>query len=59
MGKHSFNMGMYYNAIEWFEEAHTLAGLEGNSTLTQDQVMDFINTAVRAVSNSSNMLKLI
>ena len=50
MGKHSFNMGMYFNAIEWFEQAYSLAGYENSASLTQDHVMQFINTAVKAVS---------
>ncbi|XP_069179406.1 prolyl 4-hydroxylase subunit alpha-1 isoform X2 [Procambarus clarkii] len=37
MGKHSFNLGMYPRALQWFEEAYTLAGLEGNATVTQEQ----------------------
>ncbi|XP_066955575.1 prolyl 4-hydroxylase subunit alpha-2-like [Macrobrachium rosenbergii] len=53
MGKHSFNMGMYPRAIQWFEEAYTLAGLEGNATVTQDQVNMFLNTAIKAYDEST------
>lgn len=48
MGKHSFNLGLYPRAIQWFEEAYLLAGHEGNATVTQDQVNMFLNTAIKA-----------
>ncbi|XP_071515028.1 prolyl 4-hydroxylase subunit alpha-2-like [Panulirus ornatus] len=48
MGKHSFNLGLYPRAIQWFEEAYTLAGLEGNATISQEQVNLFLNTAIKA-----------
>ena len=49
MGKHSFNLGLYQRAVQWFEEAYALAGLEGNATVTQDQVNVFLDTAIKAV----------
>ncbi|KAG7176015.1 Prolyl 4-hydroxylase subunit alpha-2-like 3, partial [Homarus americanus] len=48
MGKHSFNLGLYPRAIQWFEEAYTLAGEESNTTVTQEQVNMFLNTAIKA-----------
>ena len=50
MGKHSFNLGLYGRAVEWFEEAYTLAGLEHNTTVTQEQIISFLATATKAVS---------
>ncbi|KAK4307443.1 hypothetical protein Pmani_020792, partial [Petrolisthes manimaculis] len=52
MGKHSFNLGLYPRAIQWFEEAYTLAGLEGNVTITQEQVNLFLNTAIKSYEES-------
>ncbi|CAL4204170.1 unnamed protein product, partial [Meganyctiphanes norvegica] len=48
MGKHSFNLGMYHRAVEWFEEAYVLSGKEKNATVSQGQVSTFLNTALRA-----------
>lgn len=56
MGKHSFNLGLYLRAIQWFEEAYTLAGHEGNVTITQEQVNLFLNTAIKSVSRSNKIL---
>nr|XP_053657284.1 prolyl 4-hydroxylase subunit alpha-2-like [Cherax quadricarinatus] len=53
MGKHSFNLGMYPRAIQWFEEAYILAGLEANVTVTQDQVNTFLNIAIKAYDEST------
>ncbi|XP_069947491.1 prolyl 4-hydroxylase subunit alpha-2-like isoform X2 [Cherax quadricarinatus] len=53
MGKHSFNLGMYPRAIQWFEEAYILAGLEANVTVTQDQVNTFLNIAIKAHDEST------
>lgn len=55
MGKHSFNLGLYLRAIQWFEEAYTLAGHEGNVTVTQEQVNLFLNTAIKSVSRSGRL----
>ncbi|XP_045138531.1 prolyl 4-hydroxylase subunit alpha-1-like [Portunus trituberculatus] len=52
MGKHSFNLGLYQRAVQWFEEAYALAGLEGNATVTQDQVNVFLNTAIKALDDN-------
>jgi len=49
MGKHSFNLGLYSQSVEWFGQAYTLAGLERNQTITQEQVMQFLNTAIKMV----------
>ncbi len=49
MGKHAFNAGIYARAVEWFQEAYILAGMEGNQTVRQDQVMDFIQHTIKLV----------
>uniref|UniRef100_A0A6A7FYS9 procollagen-proline 4-dioxygenase n=2 Tax=Hirondellea gigas TaxID=1518452 RepID=A0A6A7FYS9_9CRUS len=48
MGKHSFNLGHYAQSVEWFSEAFNLAGFEHNQTISQDQVSEFLNTALKA-----------
>ena len=54
MGKHAFNAGIYARAVEWFQESYILAGLEGNQTVRQDQVMDFIQHTIKLVSKSQS-----
>ena len=51
MGKHSFNLALYEQSVEWFNEAYALAGHENNVTVTQMQVLEFLNTAIKAVSS--------
>lgn len=46
MGKNALNSGAYARAVEWFEEAFVLAGLEANKTIHQDHVLEFLNTAI-------------
>ena len=50
MGKHCFNSGQLARSLEWFEEAWILAGAEGNQTIRQDQVAQFLDHAGKAVS---------
>jgi len=50
MGKNALNSGAYARAVEWFEEAFVLAGLEANKTIHQDHVLEFLNTAILKVS---------
>lgn len=49
MGKNALNAGAFARAVEWFEEAFVLAGLEANQTIHQDLVLQFLNTAIRKV----------
>lgn len=47
MGKHALNNGALARAVEWFEEAFALAGLESNQTINQNQVLEYLNNAVK------------
>jgi len=47
MGKHCFNAGSLARSLEWFEEAWVLAGAEGNKTVRQDQVQQFLDHAAK------------
>jgi len=47
MGKHCYNGGVLSRSIEWFEEAWMLAGEEENSTVSQDQVKQFLDHAAK------------
>ncbi len=47
MGKHCFNSGALARSLEWFEEAWIMAGQEGNRTLKQDQVQQFLDHAAK------------
>jgi len=47
IGKHCFNAGILSRSIEWFEEAWHLAGEENNSTVSQDQVRQFLDHAAK------------
>ncbi|XP_076037041.1 prolyl 4-hydroxylase subunit alpha-1-like [Oratosquilla oratoria] len=53
MGKHSFNLGLYSRSLEWFDQAYQLAGLEGNRTITQGQVVQFLNAANQALETAT------
>ena len=46
-GKHCYNGGVLSRSIEWFEEAWMLAGEEKNSSVSQDQVQQFLDHAAR------------
>ena len=59
MGKHCYNMGFYARAIEWFQEAYTLAGREGNRTLTQDQALQFLDLAIQAVRRGETVVYVV
>ena len=47
IGKHCFNGGVLSRSLEWFEEAWMLAGEEKNSSVSQDQVQQFLDHAAR------------
>jgi len=47
MGKHCFNSGALARSLEWFEEAWVMAGMEGNKTLKQEQVQQFLDHAAK------------
>ena len=53
MGKHCFNAGTLARSLEWFEEAWVLAGKEGNKTLRQDQVHQFLDHAAKQVTHNN------
>ena len=58
MGKHCFNSGTLASSLEWFEEAWILAGIEGNKTIRQDQVQQFLDHAAKEVKQSSTNIVL-
>jgi len=47
MGKHCFNAGSLARSLEWFEEAWVMAGQEGNGTVKQEQVQQFLDHAAK------------
>jgi len=47
IGKHCYNGGALSRSIEWFEEAWMLAHEEKNSTVSQDQVQQFLDHAAK------------
>jgi len=47
IGKHCFNGGLLSRSIEWFEESYHLAGEEGNATVSQEQVRQFLDHAAK------------
>ena len=54
MGQNALIAGAFARAVEWFEEASVLAGLEANQTVHQDLVLQYLDTAIRRVKRSSN-----
>lgn len=47
MGQNALIAGAFARAVEWFEEASVLAGLEANQTVHQDLVLQYLDTAIR------------
>lgn len=49
IGIYAFYLGEYARAVEWIEESYILAGLENNSTVTQDAVIEVLDEVQDAV----------
>ncbi len=52
VGQMSYNQGMFARAVEWFEEAYRLAGVEQNPSVNQHVALQFLTNAVRAVRDT-------
>lgn len=49
LGKTLIENQWYARAMDWFDEAYVLAGVENNKTIGQDQVMEIIGQTIRLV----------